>query len=132
MKSEKIKKVLFADDDSNIRLIVRMSLEGLTDWTVLLASSGAEALRLIEAEKPDLLLLDVMMPDADGETVLEEMKMRLQENSVPTIFITAKVQSQEISKYKALGALGVIMKPFHPVKLATEIKQIVDSSAMQD
>lgn len=109
-----------------------MSLEGLTDWTVLLASSGAEALRLIEAEKPDLLLLDVMMPDADGETVLEEMKLRLQENSVPTIFITAKVQSQEISKYKALGALGVIMKPFHPVKLATEIKQIVDSSAMQD
>jgi DNA-binding response OmpR family regulator len=109
-----------------------MSLEGLTDWTVILASSGTEALRLVAQEKPDLLLLDVMMPDADGETVFKEMQEKWKENSVPTIFITAKVQSQEIRKYKELGALGVIMKPFHPVTLATDIKQIVDSSTLQD
>lgn len=105
-----------------------MSLEGLTDWTVLLAKSGKEALQMIENEKPDLLLLDVMMPDSDGFSVLSAMKESRGECPIPTIFITAKVQAQEIRKYKELGALGVIMKPFHPVKLAGEIKQIVDSA----
>lgn len=123
---------MFADDDANIRLIVQMSLEGLTDWTILLAHSGEEALNLLEDEKPDLLLLDVMMPDADGESVLARMQESLGADSVPTIFITAKVQPQEIRKYKELGALGVIMKPFHPIQLATEIKRIVDSACLQE
>lgn len=109
-----------------------MSLEGLTNWTILLARSGAEALKLLEEEKPDLLLLDVMMPDADGESVLAQMKQTFGDNAVPTIFITAKVQPQEIRKYKELGALGVIMKPFHPVKLPAEIKHIVDSAGGQE
>lgn len=109
-----------------------MSLEGMTKWQILLASSGADALKQIKEQKPDLLLLDVMMPDADGESVFARMKEELGEKAIPTIFITAKVQPQEIRKYKELGALGVIMKPFHPVKLAEEIKHIVDTSAGQD
>lgn len=127
IKFSDIHTVLFADDDANIRLIVQMSLEGLTRWKVLLASSGKDAISLIEREKPDLLLLDVMMPDIDGVEVLTSIK-QTSRNPVATIFMTAKVQNQEIKQYKSLGAMGVIIKPFHPMKLVDEIKKIVDSS----
>jgi len=128
IKVENIHTVLFADDDANIRLIVQMSLEGLTNWKVILAATGKEAVQAAHEHKPDLLLLDVMMPDMDGTEVITAINQN-STSKLPVIFITAKVQRQEISRYKSLGALGLIMKPFNPMKLAQEVKALIEESS---
>jgi CheY-like chemotaxis protein len=126
MTNSKIDKVLMVDDDPNIRLIAEMSLEGLTSWQVKTASSAKDALAAIEEEAPDLILLDMMMPDMDGITCYSQIKNLLGLNSPRVIFMTAKVQTQEVERYKALGAAGVITKPFDPMKLPDQIKDILN------
>jgi CheY-like chemotaxis protein len=121
----KINNVLIVDDDDNIRLIAQMSLEGLTTWKIQEARSGKEALKLLEEELPDVILLDVMMPDMTGMDLLGHAKTLLGENLPHIIFMTAKVQTSEIEKYRLLGAAGVIMKPFDPMKLPEQIEQAI-------
>jgi two-component system, OmpR family, response regulator len=121
----KIGKVLVVDDDENIQLITQMGLEDRPDWQVIIASSGQEALEKAAAEKPDLVLLDIMMPDMDGKTTLAKLKEQETGASVPVIFLTAKVQNHEIESYVKIGAAGVITKPFDPMTLSAEICQIV-------
>lgn len=130
VNSKKIQKVLFADDDANIRLIMKMSLEGQTDWNVICAGSGEEALKLIELEQPDLILLDVMMPDMDGPEILKQIRRQFG-TRLPVIFVTAKVQPQEITHYKSMGASGVIMKPFHPMKLVEQIRSRLSCDSVE-
>jgi two-component system, OmpR family, response regulator len=125
MSSNTISKVLMVDDDPHIRLITQMSLEGLTKWQVQLAGSGNEALRLLEEERPDLVLLDMSMPGMDGTSVFTEMKRRLGTTIPQVIFMTAKVQSQEVEQYKTMGAAGVISKPFDPMTLPKQILEIL-------
>lgn len=122
-----IQKVLIVDDDANIRTIAEMSLEGLTDWQLRLASSAQEALQMINSDKPDVVLLDMMMPDKDGVSFFAEMQKAFAAECPAVIFMTAKVQSHELEKYQKLGAAGVIMKPFDPMTLPDEIMQILDS-----
>jgi CheY-like chemotaxis protein len=122
-----IEKVLLVDDDQNIRFVVQMALEGLTNWKVLVAESGSEALKIAEREKPDLILLDMMMPGMDGPTTYSQLKK--QGSSVPVIFMTAKVQTHEVEDHLKLGAAGVIAKPFDPMTLHKDIMRIVDPLA---
>jgi len=119
-----IENVLLVDDDANIRLIVKFALEKQTDWSVSVAESGDHALALLDSLKPDLILLDVMMPDIDGPMLLETIRARLK-SSIPVIFLTAKIQNQEIHRYKTLGAQGLITKPFDPMTLVQQIKNIL-------
>lgn len=121
----KIENVLIVDDDANIRLITEMSLEGLTDWKLTLASSGSEALNVIANSRPDLILLDMMMPDMDGVTVFGKIKSHYGADMPNVIFMTAKVQASEIDTYEKLGAAGVIMKPFDPMTLPEQINAIL-------
>lgn len=124
-----IQKVLMVDDDPNIRFITEMSLQGLTSWQVLLAGSGDEALELISTNCPDLALLDVMMPGMDGPTLFEKIKAQCGADKMPlVIFMTAKVQTQEVEAYKNQGAIGVITKPFDPMKLPQQIQEILNSA----
>lgn len=125
--TKKIESVLLVDDDANIRLIVEISLQGLTDWSIRQASSGMKALELMNEKCPDLVLLDVMMPEMDGITMLERIKERFASRMPLVIFMTAKVQRQELERYKSLGAAGVIMKPFDPMTLAQQIMDILSS-----
>jgi CheY-like chemotaxis protein len=125
--TKKVESVLLVDDDANIRLIIEISLEGLTDWKVRQANSGQQALELMGEQRPDLVLLDVMMPEMDGITMLERIKERFAADMPFVIFMTAKVQRQELEQYKLLGAAGVIMKPFDPMTLADEIMGILSS-----
>lgn len=122
-----IDKVLLVDDDQNIRFVVQMALEGLTSWKVLLADSGAEALKIVDQERPDLILLDMMMPGMDGPTTYTRLKA--QGVLVPVIFMTAKVQTHEVEDHLKLGAAGVIAKPFDPMTLHKEIARILENSA---
>lgn len=119
-----ISKVMIVDDDDNIRFIAATSLEGLTDWTVLPVSSGHEAITTCLAEKPDVVLLDMMMPDMDGITTLKNLREKCNPPPV-VIFMTAKVQAQEVEQYLQLGIKGLIIKPFDPMQLPSEVERII-------
>ncbi|MBA3857782.1 MAG: hypothetical protein C0507_12815 [Cyanobacteria bacterium PR.3.49] len=123
-----IKQVLLVDDDLNIRTLAQMGLEGLTDWKVELASSGAEALSKAAEIKPDLIILDVMMPGMDGPTTLGELKKVESLNDIPVIFMTAKAQTHEVELYQKMGAKGIITKPFDPMSLPDDIQGILSKS----
>ena len=97
---------------------------GTDRLTVEICSSRSQALAAVSVWKPDLILLDVMMPDMDGPTTFQKLKTLPATSSIPVIFMTAKVQPKEIESYKALGAIDVIAKPFDPMTLADTIKSI--------
>lgn len=120
-----IQSVLMVDDDPDIRKICRLSLSSVGKWRVQLASDGIEALELASKERPDLVLLDVMMPGMDGPTTLGKLREIPWMVDVPVILMTAKVQTHEVEKYLELGALGVIAKPFDPMTLPDQIKTLV-------
>ncbi len=120
-----IKQVLLVDDDMNIRTLAQMGLEGLTDWKVELAGSGAEALTKATEMKPDLIILDVMMPGMDGPTTLSELRKVESLAGIPVIFMTAKAQTHELELYQKMGAKGIITKPFDPMTLPDDIQGIL-------
>ena len=90
-----------------------------------MASSGLDALVLLQNERPDLILLDVMMPQLDGPSTLMRLKQTPETANIPVIFMTAKVQRQEIEQYLQMGVCGVISKPFDPIQLPQEIIKII-------
>ena len=118
-------KVLLVDDDNNIRTIAMMGLEDSTDWELVEASSGNQAIEIAQKENPDLILLDMMMPGLDGKATLSKLRENDITSNIPVIFMTAKVQTTEIEHYKTLGVHGVIIKPFDPTTLADDVRKIV-------
>lgn len=122
--SGSLRKVLYVEDDADIRTIASMALEAVGGFTLQACASGAEALAHAAAFAPDLLLLDVMMPGMDGPTTLARLRELPATRDVPVVFMTAKVQASEVQHYKALGALGVISKPFDPMTLAGEVQAL--------
>ena len=116
------KRILVIDDEPDIREVTQIALEETAGWTTLAASSGAEGLAAAAA-LPDAILLDIMMPDMDGFTVLAKLKADPRTAEIPVILLTAKVQSVH-GKLRAQGA-GVILKPFDPMTLATEIAHLL-------
>lgn len=123
-----IKQVLLVDDDQNIRTLAQMGLEGLTDWKVDLAASGAEAISKATELQPDLIILDVMMPGMDGPTTLSELRKVDSLMAIPVIFMTAKAQTHEVELYQKMGAKGIITKPFDPMTLPDDIQGILTKS----
>jgi CheY-like chemotaxis protein len=113
--------VLLVDDEDDIRLVARASLERLAGWTVSAASSGAEGVLLARDELPDAIVLDVMMPGMDGPATLAELRADPATAGIPVVFLTAKVQSAERRRLEELGAAGVVAKPFDPMTLASEL-----------
>jgi two-component system, OmpR family, response regulator len=128
VKTTESKKILLVEDDDNIRLITRTSLEGLTSWCVFEANSGRVALTLAATELPDLILLDIMMPGMDGPTTFSHLKENTDTAGIPVIFMTAKVQTQELEGYIKLGAAGVITKPIDPMLLPEQITGILEAA----
>ncbi|MBC7999057.1 MAG: response regulator [Leptolyngbya sp.] len=124
-----IRKVLLVDDDQHIRRICQVCLTKMGNWQVALAQSGYEGLDLARQDKPDVILLDVMMPGMDGPTTLLKLQEDPNLKDVPVILMTAKVQPQEVEQYTRLGATGVISKPFDPMTLTAEIQRLVDGKA---
>jgi len=118
--------ILIIDDEPDIRLIVRLSLErrGLT---VIEASGGHEGVALARRERPDAILLDVMMPKVDGPTTLAELRAGPESASIPVVFLTAKAQRSELERLRNLGAAGVLTKPFDPMTLADDVLAILDA-----
>lgn len=119
-----LQRVLYVEDDTDIRTIASMALEVVGGLTLQACASGAEALSTAAAFAPQLFLLDVMMPGMDGPTTLARLRELPAMRDVPVIFMTAKVQASEVEQYKALGALGVISKPFDPMTLAGQVQAL--------
>jgi CheY-like chemotaxis protein len=117
-------KILYVEDDADIRTIAKLSLEAVGGFTVQVANSGAEALDIAPAFMPDLILLDVMMPGMDGPTTMQALRKLPEFEQTPIVFMTAKVMQSEIARYKEIGALDVIHKPFDPMTLSDRVKDI--------
>jgi len=124
MSDKELSKILYVEDEPDIAQVARLALETVGGFTIEACENGKIALEKGPAFKPDLVLMDVMMPEMDGPTALKEMQSMPEMKDVPVIFMTAKVQPVEIAEYKALGAVDVIPKPFDPMTLAEQVKQV--------
>lgn len=116
--------ILYVDDDADIRSIVEFALEGEEGLTLELCASGQEAVAKAPTLCPDLILLDVMMPGMDGPTTLQRLRDQAELVATPVAFVTAKVQPQEVAHFKSIGAVDVIAKPFDPMALADQIRDL--------
>jgi two-component system, OmpR family, response regulator len=119
-----LQRILYVEDEPDIQAVAKLALEMVGGFTVMLCSSGEEALREAAAFAPDMILLDVMMPGMDGPSTLRALREQAALAAVPVAFMTAKVQPQEVALYKSLGARDVIAKPFDPMTLADQVRAI--------
>jgi CheY-like chemotaxis protein len=120
------KRILLIDDEKSISLVIQLSLSQLANWVVLTADSSAEGLRQAQAEKPDAILLDLMMPGMDGFTVLKKLKENPETADIPVILLTAKVQPGGFNPSDEQPLSGILTKPFDPLTLADQITEILD------
>ncbi|OFV95691.1 MAG: two-component system response regulator [Acidobacteria bacterium RIFCSPLOWO2_02_FULL_61_28] len=121
-----IHKILLAEDEEDIRKVAQISLQFRGGWEVVLATNGEECLAKAASDSPDLILLDCMMPKLDGYETCRRLKADPSLRHIPVIFLTAKAQEIEVKKGLSLGAVGYLIKPFNPMSLAAEIKQILE------
>jgi two-component system, OmpR family, response regulator len=115
-------RILYAEDEPDIQEVAVLALEAVGGFNLKICKTGKEAVESAAEYKPDLLLFDVMMPEMDGPTAFQEIRKIAGMESIPVIFMTAKVQPEEIAHYKKLGALDVIPKPFDPMGLADTVR----------
>ena len=124
MPSRPLKRICYVEDDEDIQRIVRMSLERVGKMTVALVTDPTQALATIAEFRPDLVMLDWMMPVMDGPTLFRQMKLRPETAALPVVFITARASPRDLEELKALGAAGTISKPFSPKDLPEQLKAI--------
>ncbi len=124
MASPSLKRILFVEDDPDIQVVARLALQTVGGFSVETCSSGQEALVAAPTFQPDLVLLDVMMPGMDGLSTLKALREISETEKTPVIFLTAKVQTHEVTQYKEAGAIDVISKPFDPMTLAATIHRL--------
>jgi two-component system OmpR family response regulator len=116
-----LKTIILVEDEPDIQILIKIALETVGKFNVQIFSSGKELIKQIDSLSADLILLDVMMPDMDGMTVLLNLRKNPHSTKIPVIFITASVSNKDIAKYKKTGALDVIAKPFDPMTLADRV-----------
>src|SRR4029079_5831119 len=123
-RSPPLKRILMIEDEPDIQAVAKLALEALGGFQVRVCSTGREGVQAAAAFAPDLILLDVMMPGMDGPSTLRALRTLPQTVATPVVFMTAKVQAQEVAEYRAMGVLDVIAKPFDPMTLAETILAI--------
>jgi CheY-like chemotaxis protein len=119
-------KVLIIDDDADIRSIARLSLSRVGGMDVIEAASGGEGVRKAREEHPDVILLDMMMPTMDGVATLAALRSEPATAMTPVIFLTARALGGEVERLRALGAAGVLIKPFDPRTLSQDVRALVE------
>ena len=124
MTDQPLSRILYVDDEADIREIVQLALESVGGFTVGLCDSGACALERAQSFRPDLILLDVMMPGMDGFETLQRLRQVPDVAGIPVVFMTAKVQPNDLNRYRGLGAAEVIVKPFDPMTLPGQVQEI--------
>jgi len=117
------KRILIIDDEADIREATQMCLEITGEWEVVLASSGPEGLLKAAKEKPDAILLDIMMPGMDGLTTMQRLRENSDTAAIPIILLTAKAQSSEQRQLSQLDIAAIITKPYDPYSLSDQLVQ---------
>ena len=118
--------ILHVDDDEGIRALTELAFSLSGEATVRSAASGTEAISALEAGcRPDVILLDVMMPVLDGPGVLAKLRALPGHETTPVIFMTAQSQEHELDRLLALGGIGVIIKPFDPLALPGHVADLL-------
>ena len=120
-----MRRVLIIDDEDDIREVAALSLEATADWEILTASSGKEGIRVAAAEKPDAILMDVMMPEMDGPTTFKQLQLNPETAGIPVVLLTAKVQGVDQRRFAGLGVAAILFKPFDPLTLAQQISEVL-------
>jgi CheY-like chemotaxis protein len=115
-------RLLHVEDEPDIREVVEISLSLDPGITLMSCASGADALLTVAKWKPDVILLDVMMPGMDGPQTLTHLRENKGTANIPVVFMTARAQNREVEHFLSLGAVGVIPKPFDPMTLATALR----------
>lgn len=119
-----LERIMYVDDEDDIRTVAAMALEKIGGFQLSLHENGADALAAIGDFDPQLILLDVMMPGLDGPSVLRALRDDPAFAAIPVAFMTAKIRAEEIASLMAMGAVGVIAKPFDPMQLSNEVRMI--------
>lgn len=120
-----LQKVLYVEDDVDIREIATIALQDIGGLTVEVCESGAQALNVIDDFVPQLVLLDVMMPDMTGPETLVALRQQGSVTDATVVaFMTAKVHPEELERYYELGVTNIISKPFDPMTLADDVRAI--------
>lgn len=123
------RRILIIDDESDIREVTALSLETVAGWEVLTAHSGSEGIARAAQDRPDAILLDVMMPGMDGPTAFQELRENPATAGIPVLLLTAKVQGADQRRFADLGVAAVLFKPFDPLTLA---RQVSDALGWED
>jgi DNA-binding response OmpR family regulator len=123
-RGRELPRVLVIDDEAPIRLLCRVNLEA-ADMTVLEAENGPAGLAAARSERPDVILLDVMMPGMDGWQVLEQLLADERTRDVPIVFLTARAELRDQARGLELGGVDYITKPFNPVELAPLVADLL-------
>jgi two-component system, OmpR family, alkaline phosphatase synthesis response regulator PhoP len=121
------KRILIIDDDDDVREATQICLEVAGNWNILTASSGKEGLIEAIAKQPDIILLDVMMPDMDGLETFQELQANSVTRPIPVVLLTAKAQPAELRQFTQLQVSDVITKPYDPFDLSDRIANILDT-----
>ncbi len=124
MPATPLTRICYVEDDEDIQRIVRMSLERIGKFTVEVVGDPLKAIDAITAFKPDLVMLDWMMPGMDGPTLFKKMKTLEETKGLPVVFITAKASQRDLDDLRAMGAAGTISKPFSPKELPDQLRAI--------
>ncbi len=128
---KELHRISYIEDEPHIREIVQLALEELGGYELQVCESGMEALGVVPIFKPDIILLDVMMPEMNGVQTFRSLKQIPEMAETPIVFVTAKAQKHEIQQYKSLGAVDVIPKPFDPVALPIEVRTIWERATLR-
>jgi len=118
-------RILVVDDEDHIREVAEVSLEAIGGHEVITAASGIEAIDKAATQRPDAILLDVMMPELDGPATLARLRSEPATRSIPVVFLTAKVREGDVERLRALNVAGVLAKPFDPMTLPEQLSRIL-------
>jgi CheY-like chemotaxis protein len=124
MPERPLNRICYVEDDEDIQRIVRMSLERVGKMTVEVVGDPTMAIEAMASFRPDLVMLDWMMPKMDGPAVFRQMKLRPETQGLPVVFITAKAAQRDLDELTAMGAAGTISKPFSPKDLPDQLREI--------
>ena len=124
MPDRPLNRICYVEDDEDIQRIVRVSLERVGKMTVEVVGDPTKAIEAMSAFRPDLVMLDWMMPAIDGPTLFRQMKLRPETSALPVVFITAKAAQRDLDELLKMGAAGTISKPFSPKDLPDQLRAI--------
>ena len=116
-------KILVIEDDRSIQMVLELVFTRMAKCQVIVASDGSEGLALIQKHKPDVVLLDLMMPGIDGFEVCQRAKADETTRHIPIIFLTAQPQPAAVARAMSLGAAGYLVKPFDPIKIIDQVNE---------